>query len=124
MAYILSVGTSHPKHHVDQKTAAEFARSQFKRSFKDIDRLLRAFQNGEIESRQFVQPIEWYQTHHSFEEKNNIYLEKALTHAKEAIIHCLQEQAFLKNQSRLKRLMHCFLFQVPAYQPQALMQSS
>ena len=69
MAYILSVGTSLPKHHVDQKKAAAFARSQFKRSFKDIDRLLRAFQNGEIESRQFVQPIEWYQTHHSFEEK-------------------------------------------------------
>ncbi|TQR24092.1 type III polyketide synthase [Bacillus safensis] len=96
MAYILSVGTSLPKHHVDQKKAADFARSQFKRSFKDIDRLLKAFQNGEIESRQFVQPIEWYQTHHSFEEKNNLYLEKALAHAKEAVIHCLHEQAFLK----------------------------
>ncbi|MBU5207398.1 type III polyketide synthase [Bacillus safensis] len=96
MAYILSVGTSLPQHHVDQKKAADFARSQFKRSFKDIDRLLRAFQNGEIESRQFVQPIEWYQTHHSFEEKNNLYLEKALAHAKEAVIHCLHEKAFLK----------------------------
>ena len=73
MAYILSVGTSLPKHHVDQKKAADFARSQFKRSFKDIDRLLRAFQNGEIESRQFVQPIEWYQTHHSFEEKQSLF---------------------------------------------------
>ncbi|MBR3380383.1 MAG: type III polyketide synthase [Bacillus sp. (in: Bacteria)] len=95
MAYILSVGTSLPKHHVDQKKAADFARSQFQRSFKDIDRLLRAFQNGEIESRQFVQPIEWYQTHHSFEEKNNLYVEKALAHAKEAVFHCLHETTFL-----------------------------
>ncbi len=84
--------------------AADFARSQFKRSFKDIDRLLRAFQNGEIESRQFVQPIEWYQTHHSFEEKNNLYLEKALAHAKEAVIHCLHEKAFLKKPIRFEEI--------------------
>ncbi|MFJ5965133.1 type III polyketide synthase [Bacillus sp. NPDC093026] len=96
MAYILSVGTSLPQNHVDQQKAAEFAKSQFKRSFKDIDRLLRAFQNGEIQSRQFVQPIEWYQMHHSFEEKNNLYLEKALAHAKEAICNCLNEPTFLK----------------------------
>lgn len=95
MAYILSVGTSLPKHHVDQQAAAQFARSQFKRSFKDIDRLLKAFNNGEIESRQFVQPIDWYQEHHSFEEKNNLYIEKALAHAKEAVFHCLHETAFL-----------------------------
>lgn len=95
MAYILSVGTSLPKHHVDQQAAAQFARSQFKRSFKDIDRLLKAFNNGEIESRQFVQPIDWYQEHHSFEEKNNLYVEKALAHAKEAVFHCLHETAFL-----------------------------
>ncbi|MCA0119228.1 type III polyketide synthase [Bacillus sp. RSS_NA_20] len=95
MAYILSVGTSLPKHHVDQQAAAQFARSQFKQSFKDIDRLLKAFNNGEIESRQFVQPIDWYQEHHSFEEKNNLYVEKALAHAKEAVFHCLHETAFL-----------------------------
>ncbi|AKU32706.1 type III polyketide synthase [Bacillus altitudinis] len=95
MAYILSVGTSLPKHHVDQQAAAQFARSQFKRSFKDIDRLLKAFNNGEIESRQFVQSIDWYQEHHSFEEKNNLYIEKALAHAKEAVFHCLHETAFL-----------------------------
>ena len=69
MAYILSVGTSLPKHHVDQQAAAQFVRSQFKRSFKDIDRLLKAFNNGEIESRQFVQPIDWYQEHHSLKRK-------------------------------------------------------
>ncbi|MGE6629665.1 type III polyketide synthase [Bacillus sp. NPDC077027] len=96
MAYILSVGTSLPHHHVNQKKAADFARAQFKRSFKDIDRLLRAFDNGEIEGRQFVQPIEWYQEHHSFEEKNQIYNEKALFHAKEAITNCLQDKTFLK----------------------------
>ncbi|OLP65046.1 Alpha-pyrone synthesis polyketide synthase-like Pks11 [Bacillus pumilus] len=96
MAYILSVGTSPPHHHVDQQTAAAFAKSQFKRSFKDIDRLLRAFDHGEIQSRQFVKPIEWYQEHHTFQEKNNIYLEKALSHAKEAIDYCLHDTTFLK----------------------------
>lgn len=42
-----------------------------------------------------MQPIDWFQEHHSFEEKNNLYVEKALAHAKEAVFHCLHKTAFL-----------------------------
>ncbi len=73
MAYVLSVGTSIPKYHVSQETAADFARGMFADSFKDIDRLLKAFQNGEIESRQFVRPIEWYKTARGFQKKPAVY---------------------------------------------------
>ncbi len=76
MAYVLSVGTSIPKYHVSQETAADFARGMFADSFKDIDRLLKAFQNGEIESRQFVRPIEWYKTARGFSEKTGCIRKK------------------------------------------------
>lgn len=69
MAYVISAGTSLPRCHVDQKEAAVFAREMFKDSFKDIDRLLSAFQNGEIASRQFVMPLDWYKESRSFKEK-------------------------------------------------------
>ena len=44
-------------------------------SFKDIDRLLSAFQNGEIASRQFVMPLDWYKEAKSFKEKNQTYID-------------------------------------------------
>lgn len=69
MAFVLSIGTSLPENDVNQEKAAEFARYMFQQSFKDIERLLTSFKNGQIESRQFVRPIEWYKGGHSFEEK-------------------------------------------------------
>ena len=56
----------------------------FKDSFRDIDRLLASFKNGEIQSRQFVMPIEWYKKAKSFQEKNQIYVEMAVRHSAEA----------------------------------------
>lgn len=97
MAYVLSVGTSIPEYHVSQETAADFARGMFAHSFKDIDRLLKAFQNGEIESRQFVRPIEWYETARSFSEKNRLYVEETVRHSVRAAAECLTNLQFLKN---------------------------
>ena len=48
MAYILSIGTSIPPYPVNQETTAHFAKDMLKDSFKDIDRLLKTFKNGEI----------------------------------------------------------------------------
>lgn len=74
MVYLLSAGTSIPRCHVNQEQAAGFAREMFKDSFKDIDRLLASFKNVEIESRQFVMPLEWYKGAKSFEEKIGLTL--------------------------------------------------
>ncbi|MEC3656218.1 3-oxoacyl-[acyl-carrier-protein] synthase III C-terminal domain-containing protein [Bacillus siamensis] len=97
MAYVLSVGTSIPEYHVSQETAADFARGMFANSFKDIDRLLKAFQNGEIESRQFVRPIEWYKTARGFSEKNRLYTEETVKHSVDAAVDCLTNPGCLTN---------------------------
>ncbi|KKB73766.1 MULTISPECIES: type III polyketide synthase [Bacillus] len=98
MVYLLSAGTSIPRCHVNQEQAAGFAREMFKDSFKDIDRLLASFKNGEIESRQFVMPLEWYKGAKSFEEKNRAYVEMALKHSAEAVTNCLSDRRFLKSE--------------------------
>lgn len=89
MSYVLSIGTSLPAHQLSQPDAIQFAREMFKDSFRDIERLLKSFTNGDIERRQFVKPLEWYLANHTFQEKNRIYIEMALKHSIEAVQVCL-----------------------------------
>ncbi|ASB88769.1 type III polyketide synthase [Bacillus sonorensis] len=104
MAFLLSAGTSIPRCHVSQEQAAGFARDMFKDSFRDIDRLLASFKNGEIQSRQFVMPIEWYKKAKSFQEKNQIYVEMAVRHSAEAASKCLADQRFLKREIPFEKI--------------------
>jgi len=96
MPAIISVSEVIPPYEINQAQALEFARDLFTDSFKDIERLLKAFQNGQIEKRHFVKNIEWFKEYHSFEEKNNVYIESAVVHGKEAIVQCLNNPVFLK----------------------------
>ncbi|WP_078592565.1 type III polyketide synthase [Evansella clarkii] len=95
MPAILSVSTEVPEFKISQRETEAVVRELFKDSFQDIDRLLRIFNNGQIESRNFVVPKEWFENDHSFEEKNNLYIEKSVELGKEAIIKCLQNENHL-----------------------------
>ncbi|MFN2745653.1 MULTISPECIES: type III polyketide synthase [unclassified Bacillus (in: firmicutes)] len=108
MAYIVSAGTSIPRFHVDQEEAARFAKEMFKHSFKDIDRLLASFKNGEIESRQFVMPLEWYKEEKSFREKNQAYIETALQHSADAVTKCLTDERFLTDECPFENIEAVF----------------
>ncbi|MDQ0221444.1 type III polyketide synthase [Peribacillus cavernae] len=96
MPYILS--TSHIKlpHQVSQESAMDFAREMFGSSFKDIERLLRAFKNGQVDTRYFSNDLEWFKERHSFEEKNEIYIDQAVKYGCMAISGCLDHPDFLK----------------------------
>ncbi len=96
MPAILSVSEVIPPFEINQDQAVEFARELFADSFKDIERLLKAFQNGQIEKRHFVKNLEWFKENHTFEEKNNAYIESAVKLGKEAIMNCLHNDSFLK----------------------------
>ncbi|MEH7117117.1 3-oxoacyl-[acyl-carrier-protein] synthase III C-terminal domain-containing protein [Neobacillus vireti] len=96
MPSILSVSEVIPPFEVNQDQALLFARELFADTYKDIERLLKAFQNGQIVKRNFVKGLEWFNEDHSFEEKNNTYIESAVEFGKEAIEKCLQNESFLK----------------------------
>lgn len=101
MPSIVSIGVAAPITVIEQHQAMEFASELFSDSYKDIERLLAAFQNGQIEKRHFTQPFEWYKQEHSFSDKNKTYVETAISLGVEAITNCLSNTIFLK------RAVHC-----------------
>ncbi|WP_026021916.1 type III polyketide synthase [Bacillus timonensis] len=95
MPKVISVGICNPPHKINQSKTTEFSRELFLEHFPDIDRLIKVFANSEIEERYFSESLEWYAKDHSFEEKNNTYIEKAVTFGTEAIRNCLENNRML-----------------------------
>lgn len=90
MTQILSVGTCSPPHKVTQDQALEFARVFFQDSFPNLDRMLKVFHNGQIESRYFSAPLDWFKTRHSLQEKNDLFIKLAVEFGIDAIHDCLE----------------------------------
>ncbi len=75
---ILSVGTAVPEHHLTQADVRTLVKSLFDAGLRDVERLLAVFDNGHIQSRYVSAPLEWFQTNHTWQERNEIYLRVAL----------------------------------------------
>ncbi|MFC4409699.1 type III polyketide synthase [Chungangia koreensis] len=97
MPKIASVSTFAPPNILSQESATDLTRELFKEKFQDIERLLKVFQNGEIEKRHFSVPMEWFSMDHDFEERNRLYIELATMYGIAAINDCLHQNEFLKN---------------------------
>ncbi|MFD1738458.1 type III polyketide synthase [Bacillus salitolerans] len=98
MPKLASVGISVPPYPLDQHTSMEFANEIFQDSFKDISRLLTVFHNGDIEERNFVKDLHWFKQDHTFEEKNNAYIENAISLSVRAIKNCLRSHTYVHNE--------------------------
>ncbi|MGP4082142.1 type III polyketide synthase [Pseudalkalibacillus sp. R45] len=98
MPYILSVGTCDPEHTLGQDHTVEFARELFSDHFSHIDRLLRVFENGQIETRNFVNDVQWYKENHTLQSKNDIYIEKSVEYGVKAIKDCLANNTYMDKQ--------------------------
>jgi alkylresorcinol/alkylpyrone synthase len=108
MSTIISVAEAVPPFEIKQASAVSFARELFTESYRDIERLLKAFQNGQIEKRHFVKGLEWFKEDHSFEEKNNTYIEAAVEFGKVAIEKCLTNRDFLTKNIPFEEIDACF----------------
>ena len=86
---VLSAATAVPPHHVEQREIKEFARRLFAGKFRDLDRLLPVFDNGQIETRHFCRPLEWFGREWTFPERNALYVEPALELSEKAARQCL-----------------------------------
>src|SRR5919202_816398 len=87
--HILSAATAIPPHRIEQGDTKEFARRLFAGKFRDLDRLLPIFDNGQIETRHSCQPIEWFGQECPFPERNALYVEHALELSEKAARRCL-----------------------------------
>jgi len=95
MPKILSVSTVKPPHRVHQEQAVELTRSLFSEKYNDIERLLKVFQNGDMEARNVCMPLEWYGQKHDFEERNQLYIQHAVDFGVQAVQSCLQGNGML-----------------------------
>lgn len=96
MPAILSVSTFNPPYTLQQELTTEFAKELFQEDFKDIERLLTVFQNGQIEMRNFTVPLSWFKEEHTLQERNDLYIEKATEYGAKAIQSCLTNERYLK----------------------------
>src|SRR5438270_4433344 len=86
---IVSAATAVPPHRIEQGATKEFARRLFAGKFRDLDRLLPVFDNGQIKTRHSCQPLEWFGREWSFSERNALYVEHALELSEKAARRCL-----------------------------------
>ncbi|MBS1523237.1 MAG: type III polyketide synthase [Bacteroidetes bacterium] len=90
MPFIASVSKIDLPHRIPQQEAKERARAMFAENFPQVDRLIQAFDNTEIVTRNFCEPISYYITPNTFEERNEEYLQKALMWSVKAIENCIE----------------------------------
>lgn len=104
MPRVISIAEELPPFSIEQDKVMEFAEKLFKESFKDINRLLTVFQNGQIEKRHFAKDLNWFENDHTFEEKNNAYIDAAVELGAKAISNCLKSDVFLKDEVHLEEI--------------------
>lgn len=95
MPKIQSVSSFLPPYTYSQEEASTLLKHLFTDHYDDLERMLKVFENGDIESRQFCVPIEWFEHAHDLEERNRLYIDLATSYGALAINACLQNKEFL-----------------------------
>jgi alkylresorcinol/alkylpyrone synthase len=88
---ILSVATALPPYRIGQDEVKEFARGMFAGAYGSFERLLKIFDNTNIDGRYFCVPPTWFERDHSFTEKNALYVEHALDLSEKAARRALDK---------------------------------
>ena len=89
MPFIASVSKIDLPHKIAQQEAKEQARAMFGENFPQVDRLIHAFDNTEIITRNFCEPLSYYTISNTFEQRNDEYLQMALNWSVKAIEDCI-----------------------------------
>ncbi|QXV65159.1 type III polyketide synthase [Mucilaginibacter sp. 21P] len=98
MPHIKAVSGVNLPFKVPQQDVKGQARALFAGNVEHADRLLQAFDNTGIITRNFVKPIEWYGESNTFEQRNNDYIDIALQYSIQATEQALEEAGVSKDQ--------------------------
>jgi len=83
---------------VDQQDVKLYAKDLFAASFPQVERMLSAFDNTEIKTRNLCKPLTYYSTLHTFQEQNAEYIRIALEYSVKAIEECLSSAQIKKTE--------------------------
>lgn len=98
MAYVVSSAHAELPYALTQDVIMEFSREIFGESFKNIERLLQAFKNGQVQTRYLSNDLKWFKEDHTFAERNDMYISQAVQFGVEAVKKCLTNERFLKRE--------------------------
>ncbi len=83
---------------VAQQEVKQCAKELFEPSFPQVTRMLSAFENTEIKTRNFCKPLDYYKTAHSFQEQNLLYIQTSVEYSVKAIEECISSAKIDKNE--------------------------
>jgi alkylresorcinol/alkylpyrone synthase len=88
---LLSLATASPPHELGQEEVVEIARSVFAPRFPQFERMVPAFRNAGVRTRQLVMPVEWYLSPRGWPERGEAFLAGALDLFCQAAARALEE---------------------------------
>jgi len=74
---------------VEQQVVKQYAKELFAPSFPQVERMMSAFDNTEIKTRNFCKSLTYYSGHHTFQEQNAEYIRCCLEYSVKAIDQCV-----------------------------------
>ena len=83
---------------VDQQEVKQRAKDLFITSFPQVERMMNAFDNTEIRTRNFCKPLDYYTSLHTFEDQNNEYISVSLEYSVKAIEDCMNKAGLKKEE--------------------------
>ncbi|MFD2147487.1 type III polyketide synthase [Mucilaginibacter antarcticus] len=89
MPHIAATATINLPYKIAQQDVKQQAHDLFSANFPQTDRLIFAFDNTEIVTRNFCKPLSYYAEPNTFEQRNNDYIENALKYSVQAIEDCI-----------------------------------
>ena len=75
----------------------QLAKDFFALSFPQVERMMSAFDNTEIKTRNLCKPLDYYSTLHSFEDQNAEYIRLSLEYSVKVIEECIKSAQIHKN---------------------------
>jgi len=83
---------------VSQQKVKEGAQTLFASSFPQVERMMSAFDNTEIITRNLCKPLDYYTTLHSFQDQNAEYIRVSLEYSVNAIEKCISSAQINKDE--------------------------
>src|ERR1700749_985037 len=97
MPFIAAVTKIDLPYKTDQQDAKQQAMDMFSVNFPEANRLIFAFDNTEIKTRNFCKPLSYYTQPNTFEQRNNDYIQTALEYSVQAIEDCVVKAGITKD---------------------------
>jgi alkylresorcinol/alkylpyrone synthase len=96
MPFIAAVAKVDLPFKTDQQAVKNQAHQMFSANFPQTDRLIFAFDNTEIITRNFCKPLSYYAEPNTFEERNDEYIANTLQYSVQAVEDCIAKAGISK----------------------------